>query len=649
MEEMTTYGYAGKILRVDLTSTAVEIMSTSEYAGRFLGGRGMAAKIYWDEVPPYIDAFHPDNRLLFATGPVGGVPVLGGSRLQVCGKSPEAFPHRFSYCNLGGRWAGELKFAGFDAIVVHGCSEKPVYLYVNQGNVELRDATALWGKGTFETREVLKAELGDSVRVLTIGPAGESRVVGASLLADNDASGSAGMGAVMGSKALKAIAVKGSPGKVAIARPDKMREVVEQFRRLRKDPHSVPMWGREWIVTGKKDPCYGCTGYCVRRVYTDEEGKSSKFACQAENWYQLPAARHYRKQTEVPFHATWLCNYYGLDTWFVESITSWLNRCYRAGLMSDEETGIPISSVGSREFIEILTRKIAFREGFGDILARGLVDAAEITGAKTKELIPGYPNLQGMEEGYEPRLYITTGLLHATEPRTPVAACHEICFPLGRWMNWAKGLESGYLSSQALRTMAEKFWGSQIAADFSTCEGKALAAAVIQDREYAKESMVLCDWLWPTTDVDHTDDHMGDPTLESKVVSAITGQDIDEEGLYRIGERVFNMQRAVLVREGHLGREFDRLPDNWHSVPLPTNSINRDCLVPGRDGEIISRRGEVVDREAFEKMKDEYYQIRRWDVATGLQTFEQMSGLGLADIAQELDKLGLLANREHRR
>ena len=199
---MTDFGYAGKILRVDLSSGRTTEMATTDYADRFLGGRGLAAKIYWDEVPPEVQAFDAENRLVFATGPLGGLPAIGGSRWTICGKS--AASETFSYCNLGGRWGAELKFAGYDAVVVYGKSEKPVYLLIDGDRVELRDASALWGRGTLQTIEALKAELGDSVRVVAIGPAGENGAVMASFFTDNDASGSGQLAASAGTKGLQA-------------------------------------------------------------------------------------------------------------------------------------------------------------------------------------------------------------------------------------------------------------------------------------------------------------------------------------------------------------------------------------------------------------------------------------------------------------
>ena len=185
----TEFGYTGKILRVDLSSGGTSDIATIDYADRFLGGRGIAEKIYWDEVSPDTRAFDPENRLLFVTGPLTGVAGLASSRLQVCGKSPATTPEHFCYASLGGSWGPYLKFAGYDGIVVQGKSDKPVYLFLHDGICEIRDASHIWGKGSIKVREQLKDELGRATNVLANGPAGDNMVVFATLLADNDAVG----------------------------------------------------------------------------------------------------------------------------------------------------------------------------------------------------------------------------------------------------------------------------------------------------------------------------------------------------------------------------------------------------------------------------------------------------------------------------
>ena len=229
------------------------------------------------------------------------------------------------------------------------------------------------------------------------------------------------------------------------------------------------------------------------------------------------------------------------------------------------------------------------------------------------------------------------------ESRMPIQQLHHISVPVTQWVSWHDGAKNAYVSTEVLLNIAEKFWGGRIAADFSTFEGKALAAKMVQDCQMAKDSLIVCDFSWPIQAVECTDDHVGDPTLESQVYSAVTGDEVDMGGLHRIGARIFNLQRAIMVREGRNGRQGDTLADYEHDRPLKTGHGNPEFKFPGKDGEVISRKGETIDRDAWEKMKDEYYELRGWDVATGLQTKASMAALDLQDIADGLDKGGFIA------
>ncbi|HUT68720.1 MAG TPA: aldehyde ferredoxin oxidoreductase N-terminal domain-containing protein, partial [Dehalococcoidales bacterium] len=218
---MADFGYAGEILKVDLSEGEITRLPASVYAERFLGGRGMATKLYWDMAPPSVGALDPENCFICASGPAAGFSRLAGGRWVICGKSPAGEPESFNYANLGDSWGIRLKYAGYDALVVRGKAEKPVYIYIHDGAAEIRDATHLWGRSAFEASDSLKAELGKGVSVLTIGPAAENMVSFATVLADGGASGSGGLGSVMGSKNLKAVAVAGNKKPVA-AQPEKL-------------------------------------------------------------------------------------------------------------------------------------------------------------------------------------------------------------------------------------------------------------------------------------------------------------------------------------------------------------------------------------------------------------------------------------------
>jgi aldehyde:ferredoxin oxidoreductase len=643
------FGYAGKILKVDLSLGTMIDVPTTDYIDRFVGGRGIGVKIYWDEVPAKTKAFDPENCLIFANGPLAGFTGLAGSRWQVCGKSPAVAPESFAYANLGGSWGTWLKFAGYDAVVIHGRADKPVYIFIRDGNVEIRDASSLWGKGAIESRETLKMDLGKDIRVVTIGPAGDNMAVMANVIADDDASGAGGFGAVMGSKKLKAIAVGASKKEAVAASPEKLKELVKYARSLKQDSRDIYSGGGRIAAPLvakldaaknprlKKTACYGCISGCIRSTYEAENGKKWKCLCVGTAFYPGFSMSYYGEWNDVPFYAARICNEYGLDVMAVWPIITWLANCFKAGVLTDENTGIPISKIGSLEFMETLALKISIREGFGDILAQGIFKTVDMLGSEAREQLGHVHFRTGTAYPYEPRQYIITGLLYATEPRLITPQLHEVVFPTRLWWDWCENMEGAYVSSDVIRSISGKFLGSEMALDFSTYDGKALAAKRIQDREYIKECLILCDFAWPMMDVKHSVEHVGDPTLPSKVFSAVTGKAMDELGLDKIGERVFNLQRAILVREGHRGRESDSLPNYDHTVPLALGQgPNPECIVPGNDGGTISRVGATLDREEFEKMKDEYYQLRGWDVATGLQKKATLIKLGLDDIIELL-------------
>ncbi len=638
---MAEFGYAGEILKVDLSNREITRLPSSDYADRFLGGRGMAAKLYWDMVPSQAKALDPENCLICSSGPLAGFPGFAGFRWNLCGKSLAGDREAFSYANLGGRWGAWLKYAGYDGLVVQGKAVKPVYLFINNEIVEIRDASHLWGKSTFEVHDSLKAELGKEVSIMAIGTAAENMVSFATVLADEGASGSAGLGAVMGSKMLKAIVVAGNK-RPAAADPARLRQLADHIKMLNKKP-AISLWSVPGIT--REHVCYGCVMGCDRQMYTGEKGRLLKCFCQATDVYKAPAMEYFGEWNEVQLLAIRLCDGYGLDTSVMQGLIAWLISCHREGLLHDEDTGLPLSKAGSVEFIEELTRKIALREDFGDTLARGTIAAAETVGARTQEILGDFVSTRSSEtKDYDPRMMMTTALLYATEPRRPIQQLHDVGGPLMSWLAWVGGEEGAFFSTDYLRDVAVKFWGSEIAADFSTYEGKALAAKKIQDRTYAKESLVLCDMRWPINLAYYPGGYVGETTLESQIFSAITGKEMDEAQLNKVGERIFNLQRAILLRQGWQGRKGDSLLDYFFTKPLREGEIlfNPDCLVPGRDGEVISRKGAVVDKEEFENMKSEYYELRGWDAESGLPTRAELEELQLGDIARDLEMRGLL-------
>ncbi|MGD9142973.1 MAG: aldehyde ferredoxin oxidoreductase N-terminal domain-containing protein [Dehalococcoidia bacterium] len=636
---MTEYGYAGNILKINLSDNYIEKTPAIEYSERFLGGHGIAAKLYWDMVPPRTRAHDEDNALICASGPVCGFPGFAGFRWKVCGKSAEGDRESFNYCNLGERWGAFLKFAGYDALTIRGKAEKPTSIFIDGSNIEFKDASSLWGKSTFDVIDILKEEYGKNVSILTIGPAAENLVPYSTIFTDAGASGSGGLGVVMGSKKLKAIIIALKNRRPKAAHPDKLKELAEKVQIMRPPADMPSMW--EVPELTRNHSCYGCGIGCGRQIY-NIDGRRYKSLCQASVFYANPVMRYSGKVNGARLLATRLCDGYGIDTAIMHGMVEWIDACQEAGLMTEKQTGLPLKKVGSPEFINVLTGMITNREGFGEALSRGTIAAAREIGPEAEKMLHLHIATRGSEtKDYDPRLMLSTSLIYATEPRRPIQQLHGICSLVMAWLGMGDDKPGRLFKIGSVRKTAEKYWGSAIAADFSTLEGKALAAKKVQDRCYAKESLVLCDLRWPGM---VTPEGPGDPSTESQIYSAITGKDTDEAELNKTGERILNLQRAILLRQGWQGRRDDQLLDYYHTEPLQKGEIfwNDNGLVPGKNGKVTSKIGTVVDRDDFEKLKDEYYELRGWDVESGFLTEVKMADLGLEDIALDLKSRGLL-------
>ena len=637
--------YAGRILRVNLTTGETVPIETAPYARRFVGGRGVASAIYWEEVPPDARFDDPENRLILSMGPLSGMHGgLGGSRWGIFGRSPFPAPahggrDHFCYGNLGGSFGAELRFAGYDGLVIQGQAERPVSLVIDDDHVELRPADDLWGLSTVQAMDALLETAAPGSRALAIGPAGENLVPLATVFADGDASCSGGMGAVMGAKRLKAVAVRGSSRKIEPANPDALRRIDRQIRGYQRG--NVKVWGLDFMAHGpqtRKMPCFACMGHCLRVRYLAEGGASGKFMCQSRYFYMNHAWSHYGEENDVPFHANRLCDEMGIDTWEVQGLLEWLLQCRADGLITERETGLDLERVGSLELIEKLVRMVSLRQGFGELLCHGAVGAARARGGPSEAVYT-------RTDPYDPRYCTVNTLLFPFETREPIQQLHEAGLVLSQWSSWAKGVEEAHISSDVVRGIGERFWGSEAAADMTTLEGKAGAAKRIQERQLAKECVGLCDWMFPLIDVPRGEDHVGDPSFESRILSAALGQTYTEADLYRVGERTFNLQRAILLREGHRARDDDFLPREWHERPIETHVADPDLLAPGQRGEVVSQLGRRIDLPAFLRLRDEYYQLRGWDVPTGLQSRRQLRALDLADVADDLLARGLAVER----
>jgi len=645
----TMHGWTGVMLRVNLTTGETQSVPTAELAERFVGGRGFISKIYWDEVDTNTAALHPDSPLMFMTGPLAGTGAIAGSRWFIAGKSPLLYPEQFGLGSVGGSFGVKLKAAGYDGLIITGKAAKPVYMYLHDGKIELKDAAGLWGLDTFATLERLHKAHGDASTAVCIGPAGEKLVRLALAMSDHGACGGSGFGAVMGSKNLKAVVAAGAQ-KISVARPEDLKAVNSQIRsliagKILMDPNV------EGLELLQRTPCPGCPSGCPRGLYKHISGREEvRKNCQSVYMYYLWDMKYHGESTADPFLATFLANSYGLCTQELGNLLYFLEACVKQGIITDESAGISLSQMGSLEFIERLTDMIISRKGIGEALAEGTMRAGHVVGNGAEKLLEKRMTRSGFNaEAYNPRYFITNALFYATESTSTMNQLHEVCFPVMKWVMWyATDGAMAPFSTEVMLKIAKKFWLSEKAVDFSTYEGKAAVATLIQNREYAKENLVVCDFFYPLTTADGAKDYTGDPALESRLLSAVTGIECDEAGYYKTGERVFNLQRAIQGREGRAGRKDDRVNEFYFTDKMEEEGgflgvFNPDFMLPGPNGELISRKGAVLERDKFEKMLEEYYAIRGWDVKTGLQKRKTLEELKLADMIPDMEKQGLVA------
>jgi aldehyde:ferredoxin oxidoreductase len=637
------YGWAGKILRVDLDAGSVSEQGTLAYAKRFLGGRGIATRIYWEEVSPETGSLDPENRLIFMAGALVATGAQAATRMTVMGKSPMRLPEGFCYGNLGGFFPAYLKRAGYDGVVVSGRSQKPVYIMVSDGKAEIRDASELWGQGTYAVHKRLKEIHGRQVRFICIGPAGENMCRNATVITDHEGSATGGFGAVMGAKNLKAIAVFGT-GKPEVYDRQALTALNKHIIHISKRGSLHMPVPRKQMQFVKTASCYQCAMDCGRGLYRTAQGREEVRKCQAMVFYMSYAGQKQGQGIDTCLDATHLCNDYGLCTMEMQNILLWLEGCYGAGVLSDADTGLKFDQLGTYDFIEQLVSMIARRRGFGDILAEGILRAGQRLGQGAKEQFNEFTNAVGLAGTYTPRQYTVTALPYAMEPRQPIAQLHDVSHLIARWLLHRIRPELSPTTAEVFRKATVKFWKSEKAWDMTTFEGKAMASSKVQDRTYAKDSLGLCDFGWPIMDSFNTSDHVGDPTLENQVFSAVTGIETDEAGLNLYGERIFNLQRAILLREGWRPVTDDAPPEFNFTHPIVFDKLNPQLIVPGPTEEPVSTKGTVLDRGEFERMRTRYYKLRGWDPDTGLQTAKCLDRLDMPEVKDALESLGFIKN-----
>ena len=594
--------YCGKLLRINLTTQEISTEPIDPaIARKFIGGRGLGTYYLSQEIDPGIDALSPDNKLILATGPLTGSPAPAPGRYMAVTKSP--LTGTIASSNAGGYWGPELKFAGYDMLIVEGKAEKPCYIAIRDDQVDIRDAAAYWGKLVCEATDALVEEFGDpKARVLVIGPAGERASEIAAIMNDRyRAAGRSGVGAVMGSKNLKAIVVRGS-GKVEPADPDKCQTVLQGVRTKLKE-HAVtgtglPTYGTAVLVNVINEsgiyPTHNFQrGYFPSADQASGEALSEKYLTGKDVCFRCPiACGRYCKADDVEgggpeYETIWAysadcgihdlpsiikankwCNEYGLDTISAGATIACAMELYEKGFIKPEEVDGPELKFGNNEAIVEWTRKMGAAEGFGAKLAMGSYRLAESYGAP--ELSMSVKKLE--LPAYDPRGVQGQGLSYATSNR---GGCHV----------------RGYLISPEILGIPEKL-------DPFSIEGKAVWAKGFQDLTAVIDSLGLCLF---TSFALNGDDYRD-------MFNVIVGENWTTEDLVTAGDRIWNLERLFNLKAGFTAAE-DTLPKRLLAEALPEGAA----------------QGQV---HKLDQLLPEYYKERGW-TEDGVPTDEKLSQLAL--------------------
>ncbi len=628
------YGWAGRILDVDLSEENISQIDTRLYSGKYLGGRGLASRIYWERVKPQTGAFDPLNCLIAMTGPLVATGAQGATRMSIISKSPMTYPEQYCYGNIGGFFPAGLKNAGWDGIIISGKASGPLYLFIEDGNVKIIDGKCFLNQGAFAAAEIIENLHGKNAVFLTTGISGQNLVRSAVIYASHHSTSTAGFGAVMGSKNLMAVVVKGS-GKPPVKNSEGLREInrltigMSRGLDLSIPPDITMSYHSHVLERIGKGGCHQCVLDCIRNRY--RYGQRSDLVairrCQAMEYYLPWKYNHQNEPVDTVFHAPDLANDYAICTFELRNMINWLYTCYRNGVLTEAETDLPLSGIGTLGFLKKLLNKIALRDGLGDILAEGLVRAVEKMPEPARKML--HPMVQPVGEIDEdmPRSSLVHALLDPMEPRMNRPLVHA-GFARTAWLFNQLKPGSNPITPGVFREIARIFWGSVEASDFSSYDGKALAALKIQDRNYMEDSLGLCDFAFPLTYSFSTPDGVGDPELESKYFTAVTG--IDGREIDNCIKRMVNIQRVIQIREGRRLPANDFPPEINFTAPLKSRE---SIIVPGPGDEPVDMTGNILDREKFKGMLREYYSLRGWDENTGKPTSETLSALGLEDLS----------------
>ena len=624
------YGYNGKILHVDLTSGSLTVEEPPEtFFRKYLGGQCIGMYYILKEMPANADPLGPDNVLAITLSVVTGAPVSGQSRVMANAKSP--LTGAIGDAQAGGFWPAEAKAAGFDAIIIKGKAEKPVYLWVHDGQAELRDATHLWGQVTGDAEAAIRQELGDpKIEVMQIGPGGEKLVRYACLInMSNRANGRTGMGAVMGSKNLKAIAVRGRQ-KPAVADQKTLAEIArwgaENFSESeiygmgqhgtaevlssQQEDGGLPTrnWASgvfdEWeaidgttmsdTILTKRDTCYACVVRCKRVVEITEGPYQVDPHYGGPEYETLATFGSYCGISDLAAVslANQLCNMHGLDTITTGATIAWAMDCFERGLITATDTGGVELRFGNAEAMVKMTEMIAEREGFGDLLAEGMAQAATEIGPGAEALVTAVKG--NPLPAHMPQVKRSLALIYAANPYGADHQSHEHDPSYSDYPD--RMAELGLLNPQPSKVLNME---------------KVRYAVYTQQIYSLLNAIGVCQFVWGPSW------HLYGPSQLVDMVRAVTGWNVSLWELMKAGERSLNMMRAFNAREGFTSAE-DKLPPKLFQ-PLTGGPSD----------------GIAVTEEEMAAALPTYYAMCGWD-AEGRPTRAKLEELGIAWVADEL-------------
>ncbi|NLD72988.1 MAG: aldehyde ferredoxin oxidoreductase family protein [Chloroflexi bacterium] len=629
------YGYMGKVLHVDLSSGTLEVETPPESFYRtYMGGSALNLHYLLKMMPPGADPLGPENVLAISVGTLTGAPISGLSRVMMNAKSP--LTDAIGDSQAGGFWPAELKFAGYDAIIIRGRAERPVYLWLHDGEAELRDAGHLWGQVTGDVEDAIRAEHDDPrVQVLQIGPAGERLTRFACVMNyANRANGRTGMGAVMGSKNLKAVAVRGH-ARPEVADPECLREMARWGRDhfeesgvygigLNGTPNGViglqetgalptrnwssgvfegweSLWGETMSQTilKERDTCYGCLVRCKRVVEVNEGPYTVDPRYGGPEYETVATMGSYCGVDDLAAIslANEICNKYGMDTISCGATVAFAMDCFEQGILTAADTGGIDLRFGNADAMVQMVQMIADRQGLGDLLAQGSYRAAEQIGKGAEDLVVACKKQEF--PAHVPQAKRSLALIYAVNPFGADHMSHEH--------------DPNYTPTQDKETLDRlSTMGLIHPVDARDLSDEKVRFALFTEHLFsALDCLGTCQFVWGPSW------QLYGPVQLVEAIRAITGWQTTLEEVQQVGERRLNLLRAFNAREG-LGKDYDTLPKKAFQ-PLVGGATD----------------GVRVTEEEFLRAREVYYQMAGWD-ENGTPGAGTLARLGLSWVAEDL-------------